>query len=127
MKTRKNFLIGAVACLTLGSLIVGCAPTVVDSQNMINASVGESFTLTLRGNPTTGYSWDAAEVPAQVTLTEKHYEQDKTDPMMVGVGGTFHFRFKAVKKGEAAIRFEYRRPWEKLPAIEVRSYRVRIR
>ena len=127
MMKQKNFLIGAVACLTLGSLIVGCASTAVDSQNMINASVGETFTITLRGNPTTGYSWDATEIPAEITLTEKHYEQDKTDPMMVGVGGTFHFRFKAVKKADAAIHFEYRRPWENLPAVEVRSYRVRIR
>ncbi len=94
---------------------------------MINAAVGETFTLTLKGNPTTGYTWEASEVPSEVLLTEKHYEQDKTDPAMVGVGGAFHFHFKAVKKGEANIRLEYRRPWEKLPAIEVRSYRVRIR
>lgn len=128
MMNQKNFLLGLFASLALGTFIVGCTSTTAgDSQNMVNATVGETFTLTLRGNPTTGYSWEATEVPSEVLLTEKHYEQDKTETMMVGVGGTFHFHFKAVKKGEANIRFEYRRPWEKLPAVEVRSYRVRIR
>ena len=124
---QKNFLMGLFASLTLGNFVAGCTSTAADSQNMVNVALGDTFTLTLRGNPTTGYSWDATEIPAEITLTEKHYEQDKTDPMMVGVGGTFHFRFKAVKKADANIHFEYRRPWEKLPAIEVRSYRVRIR
>ena len=124
---QKNFLMGLFASLTLGNFVAGCTSTAADSQNMVNVALGDTFTLTLRGNPTTGYSWDAAGIPAEVALTEKYYDQDKVDPMMVGVGGSFHFRFKAVKKGEANIRFEYRRPWEKLSPADVRSYRVRIR
>lgn len=83
----------------------------VDNGATIDLKTGETFTVTLEGNPTTGYSWEVAEIdPAIIELAgEPDY---KSDSMLIGSGGVFKFTFVAVGAGTSRVKLIYHRPWE---------------
>lgn len=72
--------------------------------------VGDSCSVTLKGNPTTGYSWqyDIAD-GSIISLTN---ESSTPDSALIGAGSTFNWSFKALKPGKTTISFKYYRPWE---------------
>eukprot|EP00743_Colponemidia_sp_Colp-15_P003434 GILK01003708.1.p1 GENE.GILK01003708.1~~GILK01003708.1.p1 ORF type:complete len:142 (-),score=13.06 GILK01003708.1:131-556(-) len=76
--------------------------------------VDEMLTVTLNGNPTTGYSWQVLEYPENLVqqLGEGKYVATPVSPGIVGSGGSFHFSFKAIARGSGDLRFIYVRPWE---------------
>ncbi|MCH2160562.1 MAG: protease inhibitor I42 family protein [Phycisphaerales bacterium] len=107
------------------SLLVGCETTTghskketgrtvhTDSTTRMTAGVGETVEFGLPGNAGTGYTWAiAGNLPDCVKeVGEPYFKADHPD--MPGSSGTTRFRFEAVKAGNASIRFEYARPWEK--------------
>jgi predicted secreted protein len=74
---------------------------------------GQTFALTLRSNPTTGYIWQLTEPINEriIRLTGNEYRSDKTG--LMGAGGREIWTFKAVGSGETRINLKYARPWEK--------------
>jgi predicted secreted protein len=74
---------------------------------------GQTFALTLRSNPTTGYIWQLAEPLNEriIRFTGNEYRSDKTG--LMGAGGREVWTFKAVGSGETRINLKYARPWEK--------------
>jgi inhibitor of cysteine peptidase len=75
---------------------------------------GKPFTIPLRENPTTGYSWQV-EIgnPEAVAAVSSEYVQGGR-PGMTGAPGMRLFTFKGNGHGgSSAIQFRYRRPWEK--------------
>ena len=89
-------------------------PEAVDGDS-IRKKPGEAFTVALESNPTTGYGWtlDGKEDGTVVRKVGDEYIGNAHPPGMVGVGGTERWKFQAEKKGKTALRFIYRRPWEK--------------
>ncbi len=89
----------------------------LDDRTVLNKSVewpvmnvGESFDIRLKGNSTTGYSWNViSEENAAVRLVS---EESLPDSEMIGSGSTFTWNFKAMKAGKATITFKYYRPWD---------------
>jgi inhibitor of cysteine peptidase len=77
--------------------------------------VGDLVTVSLKGNPTTGYGWQTAKLDGKTIEQsgEPKYTTEAHRPGMVGVGGTFVFQFKAVKVGKTELNLQYARPWEK--------------
>ncbi|HPG41609.1 MAG TPA: protease inhibitor I42 family protein [bacterium] len=75
---------------------------------------GDTFTVNLRGNPTTGYLWEAQMADSTVIRQNGDYEYhaDHTEPGYVGSPGMFTFRFTAVGKGQNDLQFIYHRPFE---------------
>ena len=90
----------------------------------VDVKEGEEFALKLRGNPTTGYSWFLLN-PDDVTgslqasnLTSEGkatYVPDSNDPMLVGGGGAYYYKFKALKVSNEpkVLNFLYQRAWLK--------------
>ncbi len=79
---------------------------------------GEEFDITLRGNPSTGYTWKADYDPQYIELVDQTYIPNK--PYLCGSGGTYIFTFKALDTGNTDIDMQYLRPWEYyLPAKEI--------
>ncbi len=86
-----------------------------DNGKSVKAIALARIFIRLRGNPTTGYTWQLAEQPSAVLgpLGDPEYAPDRQTPVAVGAGGTFTFSFRAAKPGSGSIRLVYRRPWEK--------------
>lgn len=107
------------------SLLVGCGDSGADdavgsltathAQNGQTVSIakGETLTVKLAGNPTTGYQWTVAQNDADFLQPQDPiYEPDSS---AIGSGGTYFFRFTALKPGTASLRMTYRRSWEPAP------------
>ncbi len=74
--------------------------------HMIVAGQGQTFTLWLRSNPSTGYRWQANYDPSCVTLVNQTFQSDPHPPGKVGVGGYDFYTFMALKAGTSTIRFD---------------------
>jgi inhibitor of cysteine peptidase len=75
--------------------------------------VNEELTVALESNPTTGYSWKYDYDKTILNLVNEEYKADsKADKQLVGAGGTQLTKFKALKSGQTAVTFTYRRSWE---------------
>jgi inhibitor of cysteine peptidase len=125
----KLILIGVVAVISI--LLLACSPAAKQasvevplddftSQNHISREVtvnaGDSFTLTLGSNPTTGFTWpDEAQIGDQTVLQQTDHKlvvPESEPPPPPGTPGKELWTFKALKKGTTEVSMEYSRPWE---------------
>jgi inhibitor of cysteine peptidase len=75
---------------------------------------GDIFSIKLRGNPTTGYSWQLSSADKSIlNLIEKKFIPEKKKKNIVGSGGTDIFIFEAVGSGKTDLKLIYARSWEK--------------
>jgi predicted secreted protein len=94
----------------------------------VKTQVGKVLIVKIRGNPTTGYGWYLENVGllnnAQLeplNLNEYHssddYITDEHEPGMVGVPGSYYFKFKAhvALADPIELKFSHKRPWEDQP------------
>jgi inhibitor of cysteine peptidase len=92
-------------------------------------ALGQELIVRLPGNPSTGYRWSLAAAPAGPleAIGSPVFERAQT-ASQVGASGREVWKFKSRQKGQEALRFEYRRPWEKdVPAAQTASYEVTVR
>jgi predicted secreted protein len=76
--------------------------------------VGETFSISLPANRTTGYEWKLAEKPKFLKLISSSYAVRKDCKKgMTGCGGDQTFKLKAIHLGSGKITIHYLRPWEK--------------
>lgn len=108
-------------------------PTIADTvepgtkviTESIEKTVGESFTITLDSNATTGYSWEADYDESYLELVSSTYIEPNTD--LVGAAGSEEFVFKTLQEGTTKLTMNYRRSWEEgVDPIERRIYSVTI-
>ncbi len=91
-------------------------------------TLGKTFQIPLKANPTTGYKWTASYDKKFLKLTGETYKRDASRPKThVGVGGTATFSFLPVKTGETSINFRYKRPWKREEAAEKKTFVINIR
>lgn len=76
---------------------------------------GDTFTVTLISNLTTGYQWDIEQLDPAILqqVGEAAYEPDNKKGDMVGAGGKETFTFKAQANGQTDLTLIYHRRWEK--------------
>lgn len=74
--------------------------------------MNEKFAVSLAGNPTTGYEWQASVDPNYVSPEAQVFEPRGK---AVGAGGRAVFRFTALRVGQTEITFKYQRAWESVP------------
>lgn len=91
--------------------------TYIQSQsNIVVTSDVPKFTIKLRSNPTTGYSWFLREYDANIMQPLKR-EFVQGDKKLIGASGYELWTFKVKSSGftvpqQTSIRFSYARPWE---------------
>ena len=115
------------------SLLVGCGDSTADSSLTVTQAQnggttalakGEMLTVELAGNPTTGYEWTVTQMDAAfLRLEESIYAPDSS---AIGSGGTYTFRFEALKAGSTALGLAYRRSWETTASDQTFSLTVNI-
>jgi inhibitor of cysteine peptidase len=115
-RTLATLLATTLAALSLAGFATGCK----DVGNFTNADSGKTFTtapgallhIQLKGNYTTGYTWDVADAdPSIVRLNEAKYVPDQ--PQRAGSGGVQHYAFDITGKGQTTLKIICHRPWEK--------------
>lgn len=99
----------------------GIITTPAEIKNTSKSS-GKIVEINLDGNPTTGYSWKYdMDVDGIIKEDSNQYKQDDPNLNLVGVGGSYTWKFSALKEGTTKITFKYSRPWEK-EAIKTKTY-----
>ena len=83
-----------------------------DSGRRLELRVGQRFSVALRANDSTGYSWKVVSSGEPVVRIEGE-PAFVADSHMAGAGGTLTYRFRAARAGTAALKLVYVRPWEK--------------
>ena len=79
----------------------------------IHTIAGQSFTIALPANHTTGYSWRLAR-PLDLAVLRQANETYREDSSgRIGGGGKELWTFEALAAGATEIQFEYARPFEK--------------
>ncbi|SMC78536.1 protease inhibitor I42 family protein [Papillibacter cinnamivorans] len=114
LKPDYGFLYNAVTALTSGE------------NNTVTA--GSVCSVTLEGNPTTGYGWYVSvNDPEVLWPCSESYAQDESSGEIVGAGGTYTWCFKALKPGKTTLTFRYYRSWEgEDSAIRTAEYTVTV-
>ena len=134
MKLVKSTLV----ILFIVSLLCGCAAAttqpaststgpleVTNPAQRITVPVGVSFTINVKANPTTGYSWEAGFDQSLLKLV-KRYTPSGSGAM--GAGGVESFEFEGMKAGETEIYLNYKRSFEpNNPSLESKTFKVTVK
>jgi len=104
-----------VACTPAPSIDLSCddfGATDTISKEIIVAP-GDTFTVTLCSNATTGFRW--TETPqisdTDVLMQMSHKFEPPKKTGMVGAAGTETWTFKALKSGTTTTQMTYSQPW----------------
>ena len=107
-----------MACLTLVAMLVQAADEVKlsrdDHGKTIMLAPGQSLTVVLPSNPSTGYSWSLLKNPNQAIIKKVSQVMEGPKEPIPGAGGEEHWKFQALVPGETRLVLVYKRAWEKL-------------
>ena len=108
MRMKKTIIL-SIALIVLASL---CFANEAKQLKPMAVRIGDSFTITLRANMSTGYQWQLTTLDeTMLQLVNSEYIPYKTKRL--GADGKQLWTFKALKAGETSIAFKYVRPHEK--------------
>lgn len=113
MRSRRIALValGVAAVVLLGGCAGGFALVEKDAGTSLTVSVGQTFTVTLPSNRTTGFGWAVTDPGPVAQVGEARYEEPNSRGR-VGSGGAETFTFKGKSAGTGMLTLGYRRPWE---------------
>ncbi|HJJ28211.1 MAG TPA: protease inhibitor I42 family protein [Methanocorpusculum sp.] len=86
--------------------------------NEYTVTVGEKVTVSVNGNPTTGYVWAASQKEgdnAGLNISEPVYKQNDAEEGMAGVPGVYTWTITADTPGAYYFTAFYQRSWEDEP------------
>lgn len=99
-----------------------------DLKPSYQVAVGDSFSLHLPSNPSTGYAWQWDNKQSVSIVDTLHHHYDASQSQTVGSGGTETWTFKGVKQGVDSVKLLYRRSWEKnKPAAQTVAFAVKVK
>jgi inhibitor of cysteine peptidase len=128
----KLVLLGMVAIISLTLMACGGAESAAELKQWgisascdnfseqgnitknLEVAVGDTITVTLCSNASTGFRWsEAAQIgaPALIQQVEHKFVAPEGEGL-VGAPGQEVWTFKALEKGTTTIAMEYSRPWE---------------
>ena len=83
------------------------------SRNEIDLGVGDTITIDLCSNPTTGFHWEEnPDISDSTVLGQTSHEFIPPGTDVPGQAGREVWVFTTLKKGESKVSFEYSQPWE---------------
>ena len=139
-----NFIKATLVILFVVSLLVGCAPApapvtppasqpvapsgaleFTNPAQRITVPVGIGFTINVKANPTTGYTWEVGFDQSLLKLVRR-YTPSGTG--MIGAGGVESFEFEGMRAGETEVYLNYKRSFEpNNPALETKNFKVTVK
>jgi inhibitor of cysteine peptidase len=102
-----------VALLEPGAGVGSTEPATQMNCSLLRVGAGQTFSITLVANPTTGYAWqlDKKATSVGIAMVRSQYEPPSTQQM--GAPGHETWTFKAPAKGTALLGLRYLRPFDK--------------
>jgi len=85
-------------------------PTPTPSGQQIPVALGQTFTIPLSANPSTGYQWAPTFDAGALSLKSQTFVSNATTTRLVRVGGTDYFTFQALRAGTTSVTFDYVSP-----------------
>ena len=85
----------------------------------------DSVTIELKGNPSTGYTWEvvlSSENVVEVSEDVKYLGAEG----MVGAPSLFYFTVSSLSAGNTVLTLEYKRPWEEIAPLETKVYNITV-
>jgi predicted secreted protein len=124
-------VIGAALLVTVvlvrwrdGSPPTNAAPVVYHQGDSIAVANGAEFVLSLRTNPSTGYSWTSAG-DLEVTFVSSRQLAGGNQP---GASGTQELTFRATNAGTGVLEHAYARPFESgVPPVKTARFPITVR
>ncbi|MEI6057170.1 MAG: protease inhibitor I42 family protein [Lentisphaerota bacterium] len=117
---KMKTMLALLAVISLSACCMICSKkdgtfTEADSGKTFATSPGSTLNIDLKGNYTTGYSWNVVSSDKKILTVspDSKYVSDTFSPGMTGVGGVQHYIFNVVGKGQTELKITYNRVWEK--------------
>jgi predicted secreted protein len=85
--------------------------TDADRGRTVTAAVGDTISIWLSENPSTGFSWAATSSDGLQQL-ESRFDAPSSSPELVGAPGTRVLTYEVTASGRQSIRATYERAWE---------------
>ena len=85
----------------------------------------DSITIELKGNPSTGYTWEAVLASENIVEISKDVKYLGSEGM-VGAPSMFYFTVSSVSAGNTVLTLEYKRPWEEKEPLEKKVYNITV-
>jgi inhibitor of cysteine peptidase len=79
--------------------------------DIVKLAPGDALIITLKSNPTTGYSWNVVDIDFSILKPGK--TEFRPISNLLGAPGKEILYFTALSDGEIKLVLGYRRPWEK--------------
>ena len=115
MKRTIGFLtVFLVLIVSISACSSGANDQTLTAENagkIIEMNVGDTFSIELEGNPSTGYTWEVADMDIAV-LKQVGETEFETESDLVGASVVQVLRFETIGRGETALNLVYHRPWE---------------
>lgn len=85
----------------------------------------DSVTIELKGNPSTGYTWEAVLASENIVEISKDVKYLGAEGM-VGAPSMFYFTVSSLSSGNTVLTLEYKRPWEEKAPLETKVYNITV-
>ncbi len=82
-----------------------------DNSAHVDLYVGDTISVKLKSNITTGYSWSITSAPP--CLQQLGSKQDQNNSPRIGESGFQVFTFKATNSCDSSLKMKYFRPFER--------------
>lgn len=125
---RKMMLMLLVILFLLFSCATSRAVTLhaSDDGTRVELRRGQGLVISLEGNPTTGYTWNAVAYDGRI-LQQVGEPAFTPESDAIGAPGRQALSFEALAKGRTTLQVVYHRPWEDGEADKVFSVEVVVR
>ena len=85
----------------------------------------DSVTIEIKGNPSTGYTWEVVLSDENVVEVSKDVKYLGAKGM-VGAPSMFYFTVRSLSSGNTILTLEYKRPWEEKAPLEKKVYNINV-
>jgi len=85
----------------------------------------DSVTIELKGNPSTGYTWEAVLSDENIVEVSKDVKYLGSEGM-VGAPSMFYFTVSSLSSGNTVLTLEYKRSWEEKEPLEKKVYNIAV-
>jgi predicted secreted protein len=110
------------SCATSGGLTLHAS----DSGSQVELRSGQNLVISLEGNPTTDYTWEAVAYDEGI-LRQVGEPAFTPESAAIGASGRHVLRFEALDEDQTTLPLVYHRPWEDAEPENVFSVQVVVR